>query len=516
MPLEPFSATWFGTTVTGAPISMGCREGVLAGLGEVGKRLCPADYRAQPVAMLGRADSAPLDYDRTVTATYGLALDRVLARAEGAAARDLINLIAWLSPNGVDLQFLLETAEDTDSLPDPLSSALTDSVRRGDMLTALRAYSLVSIRHSEEAVTLQAHRLIMAILRDQQKTERDTGWRDLAIRMINKPFPRDVDTHPDTWEMAAVLTPHAVALADSIPLTALPEDRDTAIALDALSNQAGVYLKQRGNFDGAIALFEQSLAISEVTHKDDPPAIARTLSNLAGVLIEDPERWDEAEKHYHRALDIETEHLPADDPGPGTTLSNFASLRRRQERFADAVAMTERAGDIARKVHGEDSLQYAIRLSNLGAIYGDWYRDSGDPAHRRLERAYTTRETVLKKAAVGARNPSMAASYNNLSVLKAGDENWAGAADQMARALRVLLSLDNADHPRAQACREALVTYWQRAGEADKAERLEAGDIGDLTPYVIEIEEEHRQLVAEDPDKRSFGPPSPITGAREL
>jgi len=39
MPLEPFSATWFGTAVTSALISVGCREGVLAGLGEVGKRL---------------------------------------------------------------------------------------------------------------------------------------------------------------------------------------------------------------------------------------------------------------------------------------------------------------------------------------------------------------------------------------------------------------------------------------------------------------------------------------------
>jgi len=34
-----------------------------------------------------------------------------------------------------------------------------------------------------------------------------------------------------------------------------------------------------------------------------------------------------------------------------------------------------------------------------------------------------------------------------------------------------------------------------------------------LDAIVEEIEEEHRQWVAQDPDDRKFGPPSPITGA---
>jgi hypothetical protein len=56
-----------------------------------------------------------------------------------------------------------------------------------------------------------------------------------------------------------------------------------------------------------------------------------------------------------------------------------------------------------------------------------------------------------------------------------------------------------------------LILFCYEAGENDRAARLARGDISDLIPIIVQIEAEHRAWVAEDPENRSFGPPSPLT-----
>ncbi|MEL6113399.1 MAG: hypothetical protein AAFR20_11415, partial [Pseudomonadota bacterium] len=157
--------------------------------------------------------------------------------------------------------------------------------------------------------------------------------------------------------------------------------------------------------------------------------------------------------------------------------------------------------------------EYASRLSNLGAIYHDWFRQSGDPAHEKLERRCTVDALKIKRHAIGLRNSSTAVEYNNNAVMEARDQNLSLAIDQMKRALAIFLSLDNAAHPSATSYRQALASLLAEAVETSTAQRLTDGDFTDLTPIVKEIEDEHRRWVAQDPDNRSFGPPSPITGA---
>ncbi len=69
--------------------------------------------------------------------------------------------------------------------------------------------------------------------------------------------------------------------------------------------------------------------------------------------------------------------------------------------------------------------------------------------------------------------------------------------------------------PTGADAHATLLRYWTESGQSDKAERLAGGDGSDLIPIVERIEAEHRAWVAEDPDNRHFGPPSPVTGATE-
>ncbi len=78
-----------------------------------------------------------------------------------------------------------------------------------------------------------------------------------------------------------------------------------------------------------------------------------------------------------------------------------------------------------------------------------------------------------------------------------------------------MLSLDLARHPDAQNMAHDLTQMWEQSGDTEKAARLRAGDIADLLPVIAEIEEEHRAWVAEDPETRHFGPPSPFGPSNE-
>jgi len=78
-----------------------------------------------------------------------------------------------------------------------------------------------------------------------------------------------------------------------------------------------------------------------------------------------------------------------------------------------------------------------------------------------------------------------------------------------------MLSLDLAQHPDTQQSVSNLIRIWQHSDQHDKAARLAAGDITDLLPVISQIEAEHRAWVAEDPENRRFGPPSPFGLSRD-
>ncbi|MEM1193850.1 MAG: NB-ARC domain-containing protein [Pseudomonadota bacterium] len=330
------------------------------------------EYTARLVENLNHGASTPLDYDKTVYATFSLALDAILEQADGEAAQGLVNLIAWLSPDGVDLELLQAAATHPDLIPEPLRSTLANLTQSVELLSALQRYSLLSVQTSGATAGLFVYRLIGAIARDRHRGSSTPIWRDAAIMLIRAPFPNDVTTDPSTWPLAGVLTRYAMRLAILLPADQLPEDWKMARALASLSYAAGAYLKVRGNYEGALTLFNHSLTLRDGTCKEEPLANSTVLNGIAGILSKRPERRDDAKTYYKRALEIDAHHLSANDHRLAVTLSNLGNLKWQQKKYKDAVQLTERAAEIERSSIGEGSLEYAISLSNLGSVYGQW------------------------------------------------------------------------------------------------------------------------------------------------
>lgn len=225
--------------------------------------------------------------------------------------------------------------------------------------------------------------------------------------------------------------------------------------------------------------------------------------------------WDEAEAAYIRALEVEEAVLSPGDPSLAITLDNLGGLHWRRKDFARAEELKLRAAEVFKAAHGDVSTAYASALNNLGAVYRDWARATGDPALREKERETTEEAARITRALRGPRHPEMTARFNNLAIMHEDAGDLARAAKDMVLCVAVELSLGQEAHPDTQRELAALHALWTHCGQTDKAARLAAGDPSDLLPIVEQIEAEHRAWVAEDPENRLFGPRSPITGATE-
>jgi hypothetical protein len=94
--------------------------------------------------------------------------------------------------------------------------------------------------------------------------------------------------------------------------------------------------------------------------------------------------------------------------------------------------------------------------------------------------------------------------------MRLSQQNRTSASEDAARGVAIMLSLDLTHHPSTQRGMQYLTHLWQLSGQPDKTVQLETGDISELLPLIAQIETEHGAWVAEDPENRSFGPPSPF------
>jgi tetratricopeptide (TPR) repeat protein len=245
------------------------------------------------------------------------------------------------------------------------------------------------------------------------------------------------------------------------------------------------------------------------TQADDPLGLASGLNNRAHCY-ENLDRLAEAENACREALEIKEARLAANDPSLAITLNILAILHWKRKDFVQAETLHIRAAEIRKAAHGPGSPEYGNSLSNLGALYCEWANEPGQAPRRAQEETYKTQALAVTCAARGERHPETAIRRHNLAVLKSYLDDWPGAVADAERSTATMLSRDLADHPDTRRRAGDLAYFWQQCGQPDKAARLQKGDFSDLLPVIAQIEAEHRAWVAEDPENRHFGPPSPL------
>lgn len=233
-----------------------------------------------------RAERGELARDHpSVTITFSLAFKHV--QASNPAAADVIRVCAFLAPDAIPEELFTAGADDWG---EPLGPVTAHSFLLTKALKEAGRYSLIK-RHSDRK-TLDIHRLVQDVVRDEMDASEQRRWVERTVRAVNRAFP---DVEYSTWPVCERLLPHAQRCAEHLERWAL-ESREAARVL----NQTGYYLEERARYRGAEPLYQRSLAILEKALGPDHPHVAGSLNNLA-ALYRAQDRTTEAEALKSRA-----------------------------------------------------------------------------------------------------------------------------------------------------------------------------------------------------------------------
>jgi class 3 adenylate cyclase/tetratricopeptide (TPR) repeat protein len=365
-------------------------------------------YRRSRQALLAR--SAPRDHPEAVATTWQVSMDRL--REECPAAVDLLNVCAFLAPDDIAREWIVDAAE---HLPEPLASVVGDPVDLDDVVAALRRYSLVKV----EEDALSVHRLVQEVVRDGMADDARRSWWECAVSLVYAAIPPgDIHTTPEAWSAADQLLPHARSVTAPGPGSA-PEQ------VGHILNQAGLYLYVRAQFDEARMVFGNAFRAAEAAYGPNHPEVAVYINNLGNVLQEQND-LDGARCHYERALRIDEAAYGPDDPRVAMRASNLGSVLWAQGDPRGASGHIERALRIDEAAYGRDHASVAIRVNMLGLLM----RAQGDldGARAHVERALRIDEAIygLDHPTVGTRVSSLGKSFWIKAMLAARGPDTSG------------------------------------------------------------------------------------------
>ncbi|TVZ86623.1 tetratricopeptide repeat protein [Streptomyces sp. BK340] len=427
---------------------------------------------------------------QTAAAAWSLSVERADTLRPVGLARPMLQLAAFLSPNGIPQTVL--TGE-------PALTHLTRhrntpvSVTADEAVGALRALGRLSLIDHTPATPHQAvrvHQLIQRAIRDTltpgrhdqlarttadaltmawPAIERDTELAQ-ALRANTTTLTRTAEDALHRPDVHAVLYLAGRSLGEAGQVTAAtahfqrltettghrlgPDHPDTLTARHNLAYWRG----EAGDAAGAAASFEQLLADRLRVLGEDHPDTLATRHELARWRGETGDAASAAAA-FEQLLADRLRVQGEDHPDTLATRNELAHWRGKAGDAAGAAAGFEQLLADRLRVQGEDHPHTLTARSNLAR----WRAEAGDAAGAAaaLEQLLADRLRVL-----GEDHPHTLTTRHNLAHLlgETGDPAGAGAAleELLADRLRVL----GKDHPRTLTTRNNLAHWRGEAGDA--------------------------------------------------
>ena len=413
-----------------------------------------------------RQDHAPLDYPVIAAAAWNVSLERI--RQDLPQALQLVRLCSCFAPEPIRRD-ILRDIRDLTTPAEP--TGLPQQQRELDLaIREIKRYSLVRVDRRND--TIQLHRIVQAVVRDQMTPDERDGMRHVAHLLLLRTDPR-LPGVPRHWSLYSNLQPHvratrAIDCRDSdirrlvvnqaIFLNAWGDyqgsyevaeearrvwhERLGERDLDTLAaaRRIGVALRNLGRFAQARELDEHTLALLRETVGEDHEETVI----LAGLVSSDLRAVGDftGAKRLNQDSYVRTRRVFGDDD-PNTLFAahNLAMSLRLTGDFAAARELDERTWQGRRRVFGDDD---RFTLMSLDALALD-ERLAGDhlAACRRQERT-----VELSRRLLTDEHPQTLAAIANLAVArrKAGDHAGAfGLSTEAWRGYRKRFGVDRLD-----------------------------------------------------------------------
>ena len=424
----------------GLPLALEQAAAYMQATGTTLARYLPL-FRGRQADLLARGDASGHPAD--VAATLGLALSRLADEAPAAAG--LVCLLAFLAPEPVPLALLLAGAQAAGRLGPEVAAVvgplLGDAVAAGDVITALRRYSLIS--PAGDGLVL-VHRLVQAITRARLPAEVAGQWEQAAAALIQIAVPANARL-PEAWPVFAVLLPHARPVLD------LTSDGMQRIAR---------YLGYSGSYPAARDLY-QLIADAHTDSDAYGPEHPRTLTARHNVAV-----WTGAAGDAAGACDQLAALLPIRERIRGPEHPDTLITRRELAHWTGEAGDAAGARDqvtallpISERVMGPEHPDTLITRGNLAA----WTGQAGDAAGARDQLAALL---PIRERVMGPEHPDTLTTRASLAAWTGQAGDAAGARDQLAALLPIRERVRGPEHPDTLTTRASLAYWTGQAGDA--------------------------------------------------
>ena len=137
--------------------------------------------------------------------------------------------------------------------------------------------------------------------------------------------------------------------------------------IDTTYNNMAVVLRNQGQLERAMVMYEKALAISVKSLGPDHSEVGGTYNNMA-IVLESQGQLERAMVIHEKALAIMVKSLGPDHPDVGDTQYNVANLLKRQGKRPEAAARFRDALRISIATHGENHAEVTDARRQLAAL----------------------------------------------------------------------------------------------------------------------------------------------------
>ncbi|CAO5229706.1 FxSxx-COOH system tetratricopeptide repeat protein [Frankia sp. AgKG'84/4] len=306
------------------------------------------------------AENPPSDYPVPVAAAWSLSVTQL--REQMPFAMELLRRCAFFGPEPISRDLLILGRFVLDS---PLREALADPIMVSRAMRELGRYALARIDNNRK--TLQVHRLIQKLIRDELSPAETDLIRDEVHRLLRVADPDDPDD-VQKWPAYDNLLPHVTP-------SSVVESPDPDVR--RLFNNIIRYLYNVGDTTGCIESAELALSIWGKQNEAEPDRNTLIAARRKADALWSLGRYEEAyESRRHTMEQMRHTLGPDDQETLFVTLGHGADLRVRGD-FVGARVLDEEILARLRDILGDDHADTFLAANNLAVDYelaGDYER----------------------------------------------------------------------------------------------------------------------------------------------
>jgi tetratricopeptide (TPR) repeat protein len=296
-------------------------------------------------------ENPPSDYSVSVAAAWGLSVAQL--RDQTPYAMELLRRCAYFGPEPIPMDLLNRGRY---VLGPPLRETLSDPILVSRAVRELGRYALARIDNYRK--TLQVHRLIQKLIRDEISQQQGAGMRHdvhLLLAAADPGDPDEIDNWTKYQDLFAHVGPAAVAECTQ------PEVRQLTLNIAR-------YLFVTGNWTTALRFVNRALELWTANSETDRRDVLVMSKHKADVL-RGLGQYEEAYKLSKSILDTMRAVLGPEHEDTLMALNGYGGDLRSRGRFAEARALDEESLAMHRRVFTKDHLRTFLAARNLALDY---------------------------------------------------------------------------------------------------------------------------------------------------